>query len=337
MERELWILKEIVEAHIDSGDAVGSRAVALRMKNAVSAASIRAMMHELGQRGYITQPHTSAGRVPTDLGYRVYLDEMLVPQPARAADRQRIEAIEWPDGMHAADVVRAAARATAEGLGLAAAVVMPRLDTQTLRRLDFVFLRPGRLLAVAVTSSGIVHERLLHVDAMLGRSELERFSNYLNSILPGMSLRVVRQTLERAQSEDRDAVEREALELGKRTFDHVDTPEVVVEGASQVLAQREFAEDPDRGPDLLRTLEQRSVWLGLITKLVSARDVRVYLGAESGQAGFSSCALVATPYGGPSGEGMVVLLGPKRLDYGRVLPFARLLGARLGQVLDAVG
>jgi heat-inducible transcriptional repressor len=334
MERDRLILKEIVEAHIDTGEAVGSRAVAERMGRRLSAASIRAVMQDLGQRGFIAQPHTSAGRVPTDLGWRVYLDEVLVRRSPHPDDRRRIEAIGWSEGTPVPDMLRRLARATAEGLGLATAVVMPRLDTRVLRRLELVLLREGRVLAIAVTSAGLVHERLLHVAQALGRAELERFSNYLNTLLPGHSLSQVRRVIERELGAMEDAALREALVLGQRALGGDDGPEVLVEGAARVLAQREFTEDPERGPDLLRTLEERTIWIGLIDELVGADDVRVYLGEESGHRGFSSCALVATRVGGERGDGAVVLVGPKRIDYRRVLPFARLLGARLGEILD---
>jgi heat-inducible transcriptional repressor len=337
MERERLILKEIVETHIDSGEAVGSRAIAMRLGHALSAASIRAVMHELGQRGWLAQPHTSAGRVPTDLGWRIYLDEMLVRTSLKAEDRRRIEAIAWTEGMPASDVLREAARATAKELGVATAVVLPRFETQVLQRLELVWLRPGRVLALAVTSGGLVHERLVHVEAHVGRPELERFSNYLNSILPGHSLHAVRRMLEDAQRHAAEEIERQAASLGQRAFDHSEPPEVMVEGASRVLAQREFTESPERGPDLLRTLEQRSVWLDLIEQLVVAPDVRVYVGHETGHDGLGACAVVATRYGAGRGEGIIAIVGPKRIDYRRVLPWVRLLGSRLGQVLDAAG
>lgn len=337
MERERLILKEVVETHIDSGEAVGSRAIALRLGNTLSAASIRAIMHDLGQRGWLAQPHTSAGRVPTDLGWRIYLDEMLVRPTLRVEDRRRIEAIRWIEGMPASDVVRAAARATADELDVATAVIMPRFESQVLQRLELVYLRPGRVLAVAVTSGGLVHERLVHVEADVARPELERFTNYLNSILPGKSLHAVRRILEDAQRHAADVVEQQAASLGQRAFDHEELPEVMVQGASRVLSQREFTEAPERGSDLLRTLEQRSMWLDLIAQLVAAPDVRVYVGREAGHDGLESCAIVATRYGVGPGEGVVAIVGTKRIDYRRVLPWVRLLGSRLGQVLDAAG
>jgi heat-inducible transcriptional repressor len=337
MDRDLRILHEVVESYIDSGEAVGSKAVAERLQGALSAATIRSVMNELGQRGLLTQPHTSAGRVPTDLGFRVWLDRVPMPRTPRPNDRRRIEAFRWAEGAPISDVLRAAARATADELGVATVLGLPPLEAMILQRVELVFLRPGRALAVAITANGLVHERLLHLEEGIGRAELERFSNCLNALLPGLSLRAVRRRLEEVSREEADATMQQAAALGTRAFDHADPPEVVVEGASRVLGQREFAEAPEAGRDLVANLEERSVWLGLIDSLAAADDVRVYVGREVGHAGLSTCTVIATGLGEVATGGVLALVGPRRLDYRRVLPWTQLLAARLGQVLASAG
>lgn len=339
MDRDLRILHEVVESYIDSGEAVGSKTVAERLHGSLSAASIRAVMNDLGQRGLLTQPHTSAGRVPTDLGFRVWLDRVPLPRTPRPTDRRRIESIRWAEGEPISDVLRAAARATADELGVATVLVLPPLETMILQRVELVFLRPGRALAVAITANGLVHERLLHLEAGLGRPELERFSNCLNELLPGLSLHAVRRRLEEVSRDDLDATRQQAAALGTRAFDHAEPPEVVVEGASRVLGQRVFAETPDAGRDLMANLEERSVWLGLIDSLAAADDVRVYVGHEVGHAGLANCTVIATGLGdvAAGAAGVVAVVGPKRLDYRRALPWTQLLAMRLGQVLASAG
>jgi heat-inducible transcriptional repressor len=350
MERDLRILREVVETYLDSGEAVGSRTVAERLHGSLSAASIRAVMNDLGQRGLLTQPHTSAGRVPTDLGLRAWLDHVPMPLSPRLTDRRRIERIQWTEGAPVTDVLREAARATASELGVATVVVMPRFDAMILRRVELVLLRPGRALAVAITANGLVHERLLHLAPAIGRAELERFSNFLNELLPGLSLHAVRRRLEEMPRDDLDETGQQAVSLGARAFDDTHAePEVMIEGAARVLAQRPFTEAPEHGPDLIANLEERSVWLGLLDSLAEADAVRVYVGREAGHEGLAPCAVIATGLGeagaglGPGGarlggaRGVVALVGPKRLDYRRVLPWAHLLASHLGQVLAAAG
>ncbi|MCC6624096.1 MAG: heat-inducible transcription repressor HrcA [Deltaproteobacteria bacterium] len=336
MDREALILREIVETHIASGEAVGSKTIAQRLGNELSSASIRAIMATLGQRGLLVQPHTSAGRVPTDLGYREYLAE-LGPVHPRPRDKARVEQLAWHEGESATDVMREAASAVGHELGAAAVVVAPRLEQSSLQRLDLVYLGRGRVLAVAVTAAGVVHERLLVVEPDLDRRELERFTNYLDTLLPGRTLAEVRAALEDAQREDRDALERRAAAIGQRALDGVEADtEILVEGASRVLAAREFAEQPEKAAELMRALEERAAWLALLERLAAADDTRIYLGDEIGVPGLSPCGLLVRRYrvgDRPGGGGIMVLLGPKRLDYRRGIPLLGLVARRLGEVL----
>ncbi|MFO0750206.1 MAG: heat-inducible transcriptional repressor HrcA [Myxococcota bacterium] len=338
MDREHLILREIVESHIDSGEAVGSKAIAERLGHQLSSASIRAVMATLVQRGLLVQPHTSAGRVPTDRGYREYLSEVLGATAVRPRDKARVEQIDWHDGESTTDLLREAATTAAGELKTASVVVVPRLERSLLRHLDLVYLTRGRVLAVAVTAAGVVHERMLVVESDIGRPELERFTNFLNTILPGRSLGEVRSAIEAAQREDRDLLERRAQAIGQRALEGVEADaEVLVDGASRLLAAREFAEAPEKAADLVKVLEEREVWLSLLERLAEADDTVVYLGAELGVPGLEPCGVVVRRYvASGTGGGIVALLGPKRIDYRRAIPLLGLVARRLGDVL-AVG
>jgi len=342
VDREHIILREVVETYIHSGEAVGSKIVSERLKHSLSSASVRAVMANLGQRGYLVQPHTSAGRVPTDLGWREYLDTILVPEGLRPKDRARVDSLDFTDGHSAVDLMRKAASLAATALGAAAVVVAPRLERSVLKRLELVLLGPGRVIALAVTESGLVHERLLAVEPTLSRSDVERFANYLNDLLPGRSLVEVRLLLEAAQRADKDAldertrIERQAAKLGQRALDgQGDEAEVLIEGASRVLAQREFTESPQLASELLRALEEREVWLDLLGRVETSEDIRVYVGEEAPDPGFSPCGIVVTRWTAGGATGVVAVFGPKRLDYRRAIPLVAQVGRRLGEVLEA--
>jgi heat-inducible transcriptional repressor len=339
VDREHLILREVVEGHIDTGEAVGSKAVSARLRHALSSASIRAVMATLVERGLLAQPHTSAGRVPTDRGYREYLDTILGPTPPRPRDRQRVETLRFRDGASPSDLMRAAAAAAASELGVAAVVIAPRLEASVLQRMELVWLGPGRILALAVTDAGLVHERLLAVGHEVTARDLEAFTNFLNALLPGQTLGAVRRVIETAQREDRDLLERQALELGQRALEDEaeQAAELLVEGTSRVLAQREFAEEPARASDLLRSLEQRTVWLDLLDAVQATEDTRVYVGAEVPYPGLSACGFVVTRFLVGKAGGVVAVFGPKRLDYRRAIPLVGLVGRRLGELLSGPG
>lgn len=338
MDREHLILREVVETYTHSGEAVGSKTISERLRHSLSSASIRAVMAALGQRGYLVQPHTSAGRVPTDLGWREYLDAILVPEALRPKDKAKVDALGFKDGVSPLDLMREAANLAAAALGAAAVVVAPSLERSVLRQLELIPLTPGRVLAIAVTEAGLVHERLLSVDPALKRPDLERFTNFLNSLLPGRLLGEVRGVLEAAlheAREKRDEFERRAAELGKRALDgDVDEAEILIEGASRVLAQREFTENPQLASELMRAVEEREVWLQLLASVEATGDTRVYVGEETPSPALASCGLVVTRWTTGHASGVVAVFGPKRLDYRRAIPLVAQVARRLGGVLD---
>ncbi len=337
MDREHLILREVVESHIDTGEAVGSKVISARLRHSLSSASIRAVMAALGEQGLLVQPHTSAGRVPTDRGYREYIDAVLGPIAVRPRDRQRLESLRFHDGASPAELMRTAAGATASELGVAAMVIAPRLESVVLQRMELVWLGPGRTLVLAVTDAGLVHERMLKIGREIGPGDLEKFSNFLNTLLPGRTLAEVRQAIEAAQREDRDSLEHKALELGQRAFeghDAAEVAEVVLEGSSRVLAQREFAEVPERASELMRALEERSLWLDLLDLVQATADTRVYVGAELPAPGLHECALVLTRFPVGRALGVVAVFGPKRLDYRRAIPFVGQVGQRLAELFQ---
>ncbi len=316
--REKAILREVVEVHIASGEAVGSTSLVGRIAPRLSSASIRAVLSELGRQGLLEQPHTSAGRVPTDLGYRVYVDELMRAPLAPAGAPLPLD-----EGAAARELLRGAAHALSARTGLVTLVLAPRLERAILRRIRFVWLAGGRVLAIAVTREGMVHERLLRVGDDVGPGDLEGLTDYLNALLPGRTLAEVRAVIADEQRRDRDAhseLERTALELGRQAVAGVDDEAVVlVDGAAEILETKEFASRPAAAAALLRALEQRDVWLDLLDRVAEAEDIEVYVGHETQREELSPCGLVAGAYHAGQGVGVVALIGPKRLDYRRAI------------------
>ncbi|MCA9517070.1 MAG: heat-inducible transcription repressor HrcA [Myxococcales bacterium] len=342
--RERLILREVVESYILSGEAVGSKAIAARLKNRLSSASIRNVMSDLCEQGLLEKPHTSAGRVPTDRGYRNYLDQLVRPLRALplVEPASTVDAVAWNEGTSSEDVLRAAVRLLGTELGAATVALTPRLETAILSKLEFVWLRAGRLLAIAITRGGIVHERLLHVDADIRREDLEALSNYLNSLLPGRTLDDVRAVIEAEQERDRNAhgeLERRALDLGRRAFGGAgagsDDGAVVIDGAARILETKEFAAAPEKAAELLRAIEQRALWLDVLRTALEADDTEVYVGHELGTPALEPCGVVASRYQLGGGAGLIVVVGPKRLDYRRAIPLVGRVAEQLSRVLRA--
>jgi len=335
-EREIVVLREVVEVHIESGAPVGSKALAERFKGIVSSATIRAIMNELGKKGLLEQPHTSSGRVPTDLGYRVYLERGMAHAGPSVPDSQKVASLSWHKGDTVRDLLHQAATLLSEQAGLAGLIAAPRLEQALLRRIEFVWLTERRVLAIVVTRSGIVHERQLKVAAGIERGDLETLSNYLNSFLTGLTLAQVLARLRAEQERDRlelSDLQREALRLGEEALAEAEGSEVVVDGTATVLELDEFAQ-PGRAAELVRVLEQREAWLRLLTDVETGEDARVYIGSEASAIERVDCSVVTASYHAASGNGLVALLGPKRLDYRRAIPLVGLVAERLTSLLE---
>lgn len=333
--RELSILGELVEEHIESGGPVGSKTIAQRLRGKLSSATIRSVLNELDARGLLTQPHTSAGRIPTDLGYRVYLDQVMSPTRLRQSEREAVARLGADDTQTTMQLLRETAAVLAQALGAAGVILAPPLEESLLQHIDFVFLRPGSVLAIVVTRTGLVHERLLSVDKAIDRRALEHFVNYLNEQLPGRSLVEVRRKIEEQQRLDEAALselERQALEMGRRALEDAEGLEMMVDGTAEVLRYDEFAM-PGRAAALVRALEARATWLDLLSKTVEAEDATVYVGEELATKDLDVCAIVSSSYRGPVSRGVVAVLGPRRLDYRHAVPLVGLVADRLERVL----
>lgn len=334
-QRKLVILREIVEFHIESGVPVGSKVVADRF-GGMSSATIRAVMNELGKEGLLEQPHTSSGRVPTDLGYRTYLERAMQTEAPSVPDSERVASLSWHSGDTVRDLLHKATRLLSDQAGLAGLIAAPRLEQAVLRRIEFVWLRQRRVLAIVVTRSGIVHERQLQVAEEIERGDLETLSNYLNSFLTGMTLAQVLARVRAEQTRDREelsALQLEALRLGREALEEAEGSEVMVDGTASVLEMQEFAV-PGRAAELVRVLEQRDNWLSLLGEIEGGEDTKVYIGSESAAIERVNCSVVTAGYKGGSGSGLVALLGPKRLDYRRAIPLVGLVAERLTDLLE---
>ncbi len=331
------ILFAVVTEYIETGLPVGSRTLARRHGIDLSAASIRNVLSDLDEAGYLLQPHTSAGRVPTDRAIRLFIDKLVemraVPPDDRAKLDARVAAIyatsEFP--------LRESGRLLSEMSGAAAVVGGRRKSAKTLAQLRFIPTRKDQLLAVLVFQDGTVENRFLAVEGQISESELIRVHNLLTDVIEGRTLADVRDLFMRRLADDRTALDdlrRRAFELGQLAVAN-DGPvgEVVIEGQARLIDMPEYA-DHQKLKKLVFALEEREEILDLLDRTLSAGAVMVFVGAETGELGDGQLSLVVAPYrenGEPAGA--VGVLGPTRMDYAKVLP---LVDATASAMSDAL-
>lgn len=338
------ILYALVSEYITSGEPVGSRTLSKRHGLNLSAATIRNELTDLEDAGCVAQPHTSAGRVPTELGFRVFIDALAQLRDVSDRDRAAVLARMKQLRPGVDDVVREAARMLASLSG-AAAVVSRRAEREAIAHLRFMPLGDRRLLVVVVWQSGAVQNRVIEVGAPLEAEELERLHNYLGELTGrgdadvGLSLAELRAIIAEAIAKERDAYDG----LRRRAKEIVDAAAaapaagddaLVIEGQGNLFDRREFS-DPEKIRRFLRTFEERERLMGLLDRTIAAGGVQVLVGSEAELDAADDVGVISSMYranGVPTGS--LGLIGPSRLDYAKLMPLVGFTAQVVSDVLD---
>jgi heat-inducible transcriptional repressor len=343
------LLSALIKEHLITGEAVGSRVLSDRFAHGYgwSPATIRNVMGDLEEAGFVEQPHTSAGRVPTDKGYRYYVDNMLGEARLSRGDLKAIDdlfsvgdidAVASPDRlMEAASHVLSA---LSENVGI---VISPSLAENRLKHIEFVQLPDKRILVVLVATSGIIHNKVIRTtEEDLTQEELNRTAQYLNTEFSGKSLSSIRAEIVELMKEEKalyDRLLQNAVLLCERSLEGEEASDVYVDGASNILAKPDFV-DIERMRELFRTFEEKSRLIKILNQCISHDsayfgDVHVVIGREHPASSLQDCALITAPYRAGSNErvGTLSVVGPMRIEYARIMAMvnymARLIEHRL--------
>lgn len=343
-ERARRVLEAIVADYIDLAEPVGSQSIARRPGLGVSPATVRSVMADLEALGLLEKPHTSAGRIPTSLGYRFYVDALVrVRQPA-AAEQQLIERRTQgaaAQGPAVDDVLRETSRLLHTLTSHAAVVASPKPQSERLARIDLVGLREGRVLAVLVSKAGLVQNRLLlqPPGARLQQAELDHVAGYLNSILADLTLSEARARLAVELQQDRarlDELRGQAISLGAAAVAIDEASQSVhIEGQASFLEEPALAQSIEKLRAVLRALEEKKGLVQVLDRVIEAQELTIFIGQDSGLAEPAEVTLVAAPYR-VSGEivGTLGVIGPTRMDYSRVIPLVELTARAMGLALE---
>ena len=343
------ILSAIINEHFVTGEPVGSKAVAERFANAsgLSSATIRSVMSELEELGLLEQPHTSAGRVPTDRGYRFFVDNLLGVLSISNDDLQRIggefglnEKAETPDRLM--ERTSQLLSALSNNVGI---VVSPSLANDRLQHIEFVNLSDNRILVVLVSAPNIVHNRIIRLNVTFSKEELEKTANYLNAEFAGKSLSEIRAEILKLMHEEKalfDKLLQTAVILCSESIEDRENSlgEVFVDGTSNILSKSDFA-DLERLRELLSTIGEKSRLVQILNECV-ARDaagkgnVQVFIGSENRTPSFQNCTLISAPYriGNGSATGTLSVLGPTRIEYARMISIVSYVASTLERMMS---
>jgi heat-inducible transcriptional repressor len=337
-ERARAIFRLVVEGYLDSGSPVGSKTLAVEGRINLSPASIRSVLNELETLGLLSAPHTSAGRMPTELGLRLFVDGMMqVAQPS-AQERAAIERrLSEPGPIEAA--LEATSAVLSDISGAAGMVMVPRREPR-LAQMSIVPLGQARALAVLVGEDGSLENRLLELPPGAAASALQEASNYITARLAGRTLAEAARTMKAEISSGRsalDAASRDLVERGLAVWseDAARRPVLIVRGQSRLLDEAALG-DIERVRSLIDDLEDKQSVAELLDTARDAEATRIFIGSENPLFALSGSAVIAAPYRDREGKvvGVLGVIGPTRLNYARVVPMvdftARSLGKRIG-------
>jgi heat-inducible transcriptional repressor len=331
-ERSRELLGAVVRAHIGSAAPVSSRQLTRLGAFGLSSASIRNRMADLEELGFLTHPHVSAGRVPTDLGYRTFVSSLMETRAPRPETKARIVSELAPETFELDRFLHAVSRLLSSLTGEVGVVAAPSAARFVLKSVHFTRVAERKVLAVQVSDAGFVESRLIETRDDLTQAELDSASNRLTTDFGGRTLVEVRRSLLEALREEKvrvDAALARALELGNRIFSEGRPPTdaVVVEGTETILGKPEFRRDLDGLSRMLHGFEERARLVNLLTDCLAAEGTTVVIGSENDFTGETRSAVVAATYHrGDRPLGVLGVIGPRRMEYEQVVPLVEELG-----------
>jgi heat-inducible transcriptional repressor len=341
-ERSREIFRQVVESYLATGEPVGSRNLSRLISTPLSPASVRNVMTDLEQLGLVYAPHTSAGRLPTELGLRFFVDALMQIGDLTENDRRSIQAQIAASGAgKSLDNVLSEASAALSGLTRAAGVVLAAKANVRLKHIEFVRLEPERALVVLVAEDGQVENRVVSLPAGLPTSALTEATNFLNAHARGRTLSDARTDLERALEESRNALDeltQKVVAAGLASWSGGDGEDrkLIVRGHANLLDDLRALEDLERVRLLFDDLETKRGVVDLLGRAERADGVRIFIGSENKLFSLSGSSTIVSPYRDSAGRivGVIGVIGPTRLNYARVIPMvdytAKVVGKLLG-------
>ncbi|MEO1581906.1 MAG: heat-inducible transcriptional repressor HrcA [Pseudomonadota bacterium] len=334
------LLRVLIERYVKDGTPVGSRTLARDGGLELSPATIRNVMSDLEELGLVAAPHTSAGRVPTPLGYRVFVDSLMRVRPLTTRAVRELEAQLASENSDTASLVSSASSILSQFTQMAGVVTVPRAEKVTLRQIEFLPLGDQRVLAILVINASEVQNRILQTSREYTRDELTHAANFINSKCAGMELSAIRgvilEELERARASMNQAmidvvsIAQTALDAGKPA-----EAEYIMAGETNLMGFSELS-DVEKLRRLFDAFNQKRDLLDLLDRSIEASGVQIFIGEESGYQILDDCSVVASPYAiDDEVVGVLGVIGPTRMAYDRVIPVVDITAKLLSTILNS--
>jgi len=338
-KRDEQVLGAVVTDYIHSGEPVGSRVIARRYGLKVSSATIRNVMSDLEELGFLHQPHTSAGRVPTEKGLRFYLDSIIKFKALEKGDRVLIQQAFQDAEMDVRDLLQRATGVLSRVCRQASVLLWPKLAGTRVKHIEFIRLRTCQIMVILISETGLVHHRLVEWEEDIGQGDLDKYARYLNELLEDVPLGEAKQRIldeMRNEKSTFDQLYTRALEMTRRFVQvTLENSEIYIEGQTHLLNNPEFAH-VERMRRMLSAFEDKSRIIRLLDMTMEgASGVQIVLGSENDLVDLGEISLISSPYrSGDSLMGVLGVIGPIRMDYSRIIPVVEFTASLLSQLLE---
>jgi heat-inducible transcriptional repressor len=330
------LLRALIAQYIRDGVPVGSRTLSKNSGLDVSPATIRNVMADLEELGLVTTPHTSAGRVPTAQGYRLFVDSLLQMQPLQQQEMENLGHRLSPQ-LGTQDLLTNSTELLSAMTHFVGVVTVPKREQFAFRHIDFVPLDPNRVLVILVFTDHEVQNRIVNTKRPYTPSELEQTANYLNTHFAGRALGEIRSQLVRELRETRSAMDSilsVAVDMAETAFAPPAEKDVLMAGQTRLMGVQDLS-DVDRLRELFEAFARKREILQLLEGCIHAQGVRLFIGEESGMAPLGQCSVVTAPYGAEGRVlGVIGVIGPTRMAYERVIPMVQATAQALGAALN---
>ena len=330
------ILSAIIDKYIEEGIPVGSKSLSLADNIGLSPASIRNVMSDLEELGFIASPYTSAGRVPTSKGYRFFIDSLLKLQPVEATELERIKKRVNLHESNSRELAISVSNTLSAITKLAGIVTIPKQQVTRLKEIDFIQLSEKRILAIIVMNETEVENRILQMKRDYSKDELKQASNYINTHYRGRSLSYIKKHLINELMQTKESVNSlmsDLIDIADQVLDFAESDEYIVAGQRRLMDFHELA-DIKKLRQLFDAFKEKQQLLELLDKSMSTNGIQIFIGEESGYKMFDNCTLITTPYTTEDGAiGVLGVIGPTRIAYQKVIPIVAITAKLLGKSL----
>ena len=337
-ERNKQILTSVINEYVLTAEPVGSRKLAKKYNINLSSATIRNVMSDLEELGLLHQPHTSAGRIPTEKALRFYVNSILKVKDLKLREKDRIRKRYQFSELEATDIIKQTSEVLSVLSHQMSIISAPKIIGTVLKHIEFIKISSNRILVIFVSQSGFVQNRIVEDQENISQDELDKYSKYLGDILVGISLEEVREKLDEEMQKDKIAYDQllsKALKLSKKALGEELEPELYMGGKINLLESPEFAE-VGRMKTLLQALEEKNLLLTLLDKTMDAEGVQIFIGSEVQLSDMETLSIITSPYRqGKNVVGALGIIGPTRMDYLKLIPIVEYSAQLVTEFLNA--